>query len=247
MSELNRLAANTRKQNLKVLDNIPVRLEAGRVRPWLSGMTRNPRFEGVLEELLTLAGGVARAKAVFRVCLVEHSSADGIAISGTIFRGSMLQVNLREGMQVYPFVASCGKEIDSVELGPRDILKKYILEFIKMDLLISAINFTQQFILQEQGLKQLSSMNPGELESWPITEQKPLFCLLRGVERAIGVRLTENLGMLPLKSRSGIFFPSETKFENCQFCARQRCVGRRAAFDPELAAKFKTRAKGMCG
>jgi hypothetical protein len=44
--------------------------------------------------------------------------------------------------------------------------------------------------------------------------------------------------MLPAKSESGIFFPSETTFLNCQLCPRQNCEGRKAAFDLKMARDY---------
>jgi predicted transcriptional regulator len=78
-------------------------------------------------------------------------------------------------------------------------------------------------------------MAPGSLEDWPIEEQKPLFVILGDVETSIGVRLTENLVMVPTKSISGIYFPTEISFYSCQLCPRKDCISRKAAFDQKLA------------
>ena len=37
----------------------------------------------------------------------------------------------------------------------------------------------------------LSSMSPGSLEDWPISQQRPLFSLFGDVEAKIGVKLTK--------------------------------------------------------
>jgi hypothetical protein len=87
-------------------------------------------------------------------------------------------------------------------------------------------------------MEKLSYMSVGSLEDWPISEQKQLFSLLGDVEAAIGVQLTSSMLMLPAKSESGIFFPSETTFLNCQLCPRQNCEGRKAAFDPKMARDY---------
>jgi len=82
-------------------------------------------------------------------------------------------------------------------------------------------------------------MNPGSLESWPITQQKELFSLFGNVEELIGVKLTDSCVMFPLKSVSGIYFPTEINFESCQLCPREKCIGRRTPYDPELAKKYR--------
>jgi hypothetical protein len=40
--------------------------------------------------------------------------------------------------------------------------------------------------------------------------------------------------MLPIKTVSGIRFPKEGTYENCQLCPRQKCPGRKALYDEGL-------------
>ena len=87
-------------------------------------------------------------------------------------------------------------------------------------------------------LPQLSRMAPGSLQDWPLPEQAPLFRLLGDTESLIGVRLTDRHLMIPIKSVSGICFPTEVRFESCQLCQRPVCIGRRAPYNPELATRY---------
>ena len=75
-------------------------------------------------------------------------------------------------------------------------------------------------------------MNPGsgDVDLWPITEQSKLFDLIGDVQRDVGVTLTESCLMVPTKSLSGLFFPSDVKFINCQRCTRSNCPGRKADY-----------------
>ena len=81
-------------------------------------------------------------------------------------------------------------------------------------------------------------MSPGTLEDWPIEEQSPLFSILKGVEEYIGVGLSESFLMIPKKSVSGIYFPTETTFYSCQLCIKERCPGRRAGYNEEMAREY---------
>ncbi len=65
-----------------------------------------------------------------------------------------------------------------------------------------------------------------------------MFEVLSGVESSLGVTLTEHLLMLPRKSVSGIFFPTEVTFYSCQLCPRKRCEGRKAPYDRNLAGEY---------
>ena len=81
-------------------------------------------------------------------------------------------------------------------------------------------------------------MSPGSLEDWPIEQQAPLFEMLGDVEDLIGVKLNDSLLMLPAKSISGIYFPTEVSFFSCQLCPRERCESRKATYDPKLAEEY---------
>ena len=84
-------------------------------------------------------------------------------------------------------------------------------------------------------------MSPGDGSRtvWPITQQKQLFSIFGNVEDLIGVRLTDSMLMIPVKSVSGIFVPTEIKFETCQLCPGERCIARKAPYDPGLEKKYQ--------
>jgi hypothetical protein len=235
------------EKQIEILDEFPFNLDARKILFWMNNGGDSRHWDDIVHKLIDKVQLLARPKAMYKVSRVSLLEPGGMQIDGIEFKGSMLVVNLRQDMIVYPFVATCGREVEEVKIETSDFIHKYALDAIKTSLAISAADYARDYILQKSKLSQISTMNPGELESWPLSQQRPLFELLGDVESAIGVHLTKNLGMIPLKSRSGIFFPSEIRFENCQFCIRQRCIGRRAAFDPELVKKYKTQTKGICG
>jgi hypothetical protein len=78
------------------------------------------------------------------------------------------------------------------------------------------------------------SPGSGDIDVWPIEQQKPLFSLLGDVESLIGVRLTDAMLMIPTMSVSGILYASEADFESCQVCHREGCPRRKAPFDEAL-------------
>jgi len=79
-------------------------------------------------------------------------------------------------------------------------------------------------------------MHPGsgDVDLWPIQQQKELFALLGDIPGQIGVELTDTCLMIPNKTVSGIQFPTEQDFRSCQVCRRSVCPNRAAAFDPAL-------------
>ena len=81
----------------------------------------------------------------------------------------------------------------------------------------------------------------GTTTDWPITQQKKLVSIFGNVKDLIGERLTESLLIAPVKSVSGIYFLTEIKFESCQLCPREVCIGRRAPYTPDLVRKYQSK------
>jgi hypothetical protein len=119
-----------------------------------------------------------------------------------------------------------------------DILKKYYLDILGTLALTSARKYFQGQLKSKYAIEKMSFMSPGSLADWPIQEQRPLFKLLGDPQKSIGVRLTDNMLMLPAKSVSGVYFPTEASFFSCQLCPRKDCIGRRAAFDHKKAEEY---------
>ncbi|MBS1237791.1 MAG: vitamin dependent methionine synthase, partial [Deltaproteobacteria bacterium] len=114
----------------------------------------------------------------------------------------------------------------------------YYLDLIGNAGVIKAREHLRNTLSKRYGLEGLSYLGPGQLKDWPLDEQQPLFSLLGEVERAVGVRLSESLLMIPRKSLSGIYFPTEIPFMACQLCARESCPSRKAAYDEKLAKEY---------
>ena len=77
------------------------------------------------------------------------------------------------------------------------------------------------------------SPGSGDISIWPIEQQQLLFTLLEDGPQQIGVKLTESCLMLPNKTVSGFYFPTEKAIRTCQVCKRENCPSRQAVFDLE--------------
>jgi hypothetical protein len=182
--------------------------------------------------LLDRAAAAARPKAAYKVCCIGERGEDRVRIEGQEFRSEVLARNLAEVERVFPYVATCGTELEELEeeQSSADLFTRYCLDVLKELALASARDRLLEHLGTAHGAVRLSSMNPGSGDArlWPLRQQRPLFGLLGDVEGAIGVRLTPSLLMRPNKSVSGILFPSEVHFESCQLCTREGCPRRRA-------------------
>ncbi|MGB2936758.1 MAG: vitamin B12 dependent methionine synthase [Phycisphaerae bacterium] len=186
--------------------------------------------------LLDAALEVARPKAVYKESYVEARGDETVTVDGVTFTSRALRANLEGVHRVFPYVATCGREVDAAGRGLEDFLQQYWLDTIKADLLGASLRRLGGHLERRFGLGRTSTMSPGagDVAVWPIEEQGRLFSLFGDVEDLIGVELTDSFLMIPIKSVSGIRFPTEIEFQSCQLCRREGCPSRRAAFDPAL-------------
>lgn len=198
---------------------------------------RSGRGEVCLRPLLEEAITVARPRAVYRVCRVQCVTGDSAVIEGRVFRSRVLAVNLHSAYRVFPFVVTCGPELEAWWRLQRGPFEGMYAQAASLAILESSLELLAERIREDHVPGQLSRMNPGSLEDWPLTEQKPLFDLLQGVEEQIGVRLRPDGLMEPVLSVSGLWFPAQETFESCMLCGMDRCPGRRAPYDPGLYAR----------
>ncbi len=223
---------------IEVLEKVPFEVNPGEIINSLKLRRANDQIKKMVDELVRTAAPIARPIAVYKVSYLDNKGPDAVEIDGVEFTSRVLRINLDQLNRVFPYVATCGRELETIEIPGDDLLKRYCLDAIKMSALRAAISHVSEHIQKKYAVGKLSRMNPGSLEDWPITEQKPLFSLFGNVEKLIGVTLNASHLMEPLKSTSGIYFPAQVTFESCRLCPRGKCPGRRAAYDPELAKKY---------
>ncbi len=224
-----------------VLNAIPFQIDLEQ----LAKQLRIKEGSGHLEKLQKLAEqaqAAGKPKAAYRMAYIEERTDDRVKVNGVVLTSRVLRVNLDKAHRVFPFVATCGRELEDWSQGVTDILEKFWADAIKEMALRQAVKWLNQFLGEHFQPGNLSRMNPGSLPDWPLSEQKPLFLILGEGARDIGVRLTDHCLMLPIKSVSGIWFPTEESFESCKLCPREKCPGRRAAYDRELNGRKYRRA-----
>ncbi len=226
----------------EVLDRIPIKLELGEV---MARLRNRSEMEPCVRGLLDAVREVARPKAAFAECYVDAKGPDWVSLGGQRFTSPVLRLNLEHEERAFAFVATCGREVDALTVPADDIMKAYCLDVIKRMLATSARDYLERYLLERYALGQASRMAPGELEDWPITQQRELFSLLGDTEKLVGVTLTESCLMVPVKSVSGIVFSTEVKFESCRLCVQRRCEGRRAPYSPALVQEYQARARAL--
>ncbi|MGD0783411.1 MAG: hypothetical protein ABSA30_11190 [Candidatus Aminicenantales bacterium] len=188
--------------------------------------------------LLEIASPLLRPRALFRDAFIGRREDAAVEIGGRLFHSRVLARNLEGTDLVFPFVLTVGGDLEKEASAQGDLLRQYYLEAIADLALSAAAGRLGDHLRNIFGLKKLGQMDPGSLEDWPLDQQVPLFALLGDTQGRLGVRLTDSLLMIPRKSISGIFFPSEESFTSCRLCPRPNCQGRRTTYDPGLRRAY---------
>ena len=212
-----------------VLRDIPISLDAVELAAQLRVEPGSEDFEA-LQSLIAGVSRVARPKAVFTTSFITGRGEDFVELDGIEMKSRVMPANFKEIHRAFPYVATCGAEADEWSRGIADPLYAWWADALKLHLLGDAIKCLGGHLKNALRLGKFSSMNPGSLPDWPITEQTKVFALLGDVKAYTGVALTESMLMLPTKSVSGIYFETAKSFENCELCARRNCPGRRKPF-----------------
>ena len=221
---------------METIDLIPVILDPGEIATRLRFDPVRAGFDS-LDELIALAQGLIRPRAVYEVAYTGAKGEGKVEVAGVTFESPILRKNLETANKVFPYIITVGPELERAASAQDDLLKQYYLEEMANMALESAAGWLGGQLEARYGVTGLANMSPGSLEDWPITEQTKLFSIFGDTERSIGVRLTDSMLMLPRKSISGILFPSEEGFVACQLCERERCPGRKAAYEPNRMTK----------
>ena len=188
------------------------------------------------EELVGTVKAIAKPKALYKVAFIDEKGEDTITLDGVRFTSLALRKNLDAVERVFPYIATCGTEIDAIEIEQGDLRKKMWLAFLKGNLLQTSIQYLMEHLGNQYKVSHVASMNPGSGDAsvWPFEQQRELFSIFNEVEKLIGVKLTKSLVLVPDMSVAGILFPTETDFQSCQLCHRKNCHLRRAQFDRKL-------------
>ena len=223
---------------MDVIERLPVAFDAAEVSARLRFDPARAGFPS-LDGLIELARTLIAPRAVYDVSFIGTMGEGTVEVGGVTMASPVLRGQLDGINRVFPFIVTVGPALERAAGAQDDILKQYYLEEMANLALEKAAAWLAGTIEARFGLDRLSSLSPGSLTDWPITEQSKLFSLFGDTEKLVGVRLTDSMLMIPRKSISGIFFPSEEGFSACQLCDRERCPGRKAPFSAPSSLSTK--------
>lgn len=225
---------------MEILDDIKFTLDAERLLAE-AYVEAGSKDADELCALIELARSVGRPKAVYTVGFIGERDSDSVVVDQIRFGSRTLAHNLEDVERVFPYVATCGDELDRAFSGHGDMLKQYWWDMIKSQLLETANEHIRAHLHRKYKLGGTAAMHPGSADTsvWPIEQQRGLFKVLGDVEGAIAVRLTDSSLMIPNKTTSGIIFENESDYRSCEVCHRENCPSRHAPFNEQLWATVR--------
>ena len=223
-----------------VLDDIPAKLELDALYKSLH-IKPESTHAARLRELIDEWTPKMRPKAVYDVGYIERRDGDSVTVNGVTFTSRVLRTNLDTAERVFPYIATCGNELEEIARSLGDFLEQFWLDAIKGALLSCATRYLHHHLEIKYALGHTATMGPGSAgtEIWPIQQQRQLFSLFGDVEELIGVKLTASCLMVPNKSVSGLRFATEINYKSCQVCQRENCPSRAAPFDRDLWESYR--------
>jgi hypothetical protein len=235
--------SNPEKDTQYVID-IPVTINRDEVLRSLGNNARTrAAMEKHLDELIAMVQAAVKARGMYKVSCVGERGSDWVEIDGVRITSKVLAKSLANTDTVFPYIFTIGKELDELPVPPKDHMRYFCLEAIKMNAALRAAGYFMNYIMLQYHLPEITHLHPGEFADLPIEEQAPLFSLFHDTEAAIGVKLTSTKTIQPIKSGSGIVFSNGSSFESCALCLQPRCAGRRVAYSPRLAEQFGIKTK----
>ncbi|MBV7276691.1 hypothetical protein JMF89_00225 [Clostridiaceae bacterium UIB06] len=186
----------------------------------------------ILKELIEEAKKIAKPRALFRKCTISEKDNDFVIIGGEKFLSKVISANLQKELIAFPYIVTCGNELQQWCNLKTDSFTNKLSEFISQTILIQIHKSLQSLIEIEFNCHTLARVNPGSTIDWNISELKKIFNLLNDPTELIGVSLGDNFYMNPSKTYSGIYFHNEDGYKNCFMCPGD-CPLREVPYDKE--------------
>lgn len=181
-----------------------------------------------IKELAQEAQEAARPAGGAQVSSLELGAGDEVVIAQVKFVSPFLKDRLDGLHRVFPYIVTEGQALARWGNQYKNSEKKPVVHLIRQACVKQCEQALERLLCEKFALPVLSSINPGSLQEWPLTEQKLLFKALQPLPESLGISLLATGIMQPDYTVSGVFYQTDKKIYNCQFCPRDDCPNRKA-------------------
>ncbi len=91
---------------------IPFKLNREEIKSHVA-IQQGSKPEAGIEKLLDHIEKLARPKAIYRVSYIQEFGSDTVTVEDTVFHSTAMRRNLEEVRRIFPFIATCGTEVET--------------------------------------------------------------------------------------------------------------------------------------
>jgi len=215
-----------------MLQNTSINLSLERVLKYLKVDTGKKHFVEFVKTALDISYNLFDPKVIFSHSTIKKGTNPHLFINNIEFNNKVLYHNTSDTDECFPYIITLGKDIELSSFT--DYMLYYYTDRIGNLFLNYLRNKLEDYLKAEFNILNLSKMNPGSINLWPLEENEKIFALFKDEIKEIGVSLTESYIIKPLKSISGIFFYKEESYYNCWLCKHRDCLSRKASFNQKM-------------
>ena len=184
----------------------------------------------ILEEVRPLL----RPAYAVREVPIEKTEPAGFTAGGQRFLSKIASLKLKGQETAFTYIATSGRPISEYVEGVKDDLDQYLADTLAYMCYLRGIEAMAGDLEKEWGFKRYISLGPGSIIDWSVGDVCKIFTLMDGLYQKLGTRVLSSGMIDPIKSTSGVLYPSEEEFQSCSICPRANCPNRRAPFDEEM-------------
>lgn len=181
-----------------------------------------------VSELVEEAKGHLCGCGAAMVLPLDFSDDGGVLLGEMEFKSPLLTERLSGLGRVFPYIVTEGREMAEWGVKYKNIPDAPIVHQIRQTAVKGCEQRIEKMLCDRFGMAVISSLNPGSLKDWPISEQARLFEVLGDIPACLGISLLPSGIMQPDYSVSGVFYQTDKKYYNCQLCPRDGCPNRKA-------------------
>jgi hypothetical protein len=152
--------------------------------------------------VIAAAEGALKCKAVLKQVELSGAGENGAVLDGVEFNSGSVAEKLRGKKYIFLYVMTVGTEIDGCEDADYPVLG----DIVRQAALDISMKYTLDYIKDKYGCTDVSFINPGTLEDWPVELNKTIFEMIGKVTELTGAVMTASGFMKPWYSSAGIIF-----------------------------------------
>ncbi len=191
---------------MEIILDLDLKLEPPRVLRLLGGSSsQEERYGEMIPGMVSRARELLEPVVLYDLFPVEEARPGEVALKGATLRSKGLAKLWARAQEVALVLCTLGPALDeqvSAYFAASDPLRGLVLDAVgnaALEELTEEICGLVEGVAKERGQEASAPLSPGNLD-WPVEEQKIFFDLLPA--REIGLSLTSNYQMIPLKSLS---------------------------------------------